>query len=473
MNNDFIDRVARLKACHAGHTWQDIADHLGSTRDAVRNTWRRKCKGRPAATAEPCPLCAEKLASWQDQDDGAPTWSEEGNYAEAQARVRTLEELLEIVKPDLDAWQLTDWGVKRWEMGAKIKEGHLEWSHGGIKTGHLDYKGLGIQDLWSVWAKFVRKRPIPIKPVIQPVSCMARFPVPAGPQSSGVCQGLLIPDTHIGFTRSLRTGTLTPFHDRRALSLSVQLVHYLQPQVVVLLGDIVDLTTLTDKFIRVPEMLLTLQPAVLEAHHYLHALRTAGPDAEIYYLQGNHEERMDKMLAVHLADAYGLRAADELAFPPALSVPKLLALHALAIRWIGDYPSGEVWLGPLRCTHGDRASAIPGGTARAVADDGDQHGAFGHVHRIEQVSKRVLSRHGWRTVRTFSPGCLCHVDGRVPGASARDNWQQGLAVVNYTEWAYTATLIEIMEGAAIYDGKIWRGSDSCDSLRSQYPGWPW
>lgn len=470
-----LEQLARIKRCRQQHTWQEIAEFYGTTWNAIRNQWRRKAK-RLDPLPSPCPYCGDTEPE-RAEDREQVSWAEHGNYAEAKAQavdIRSLEQLLEIVDPDLDVWQILDWGIKCWQVGAKIEIGELEFDEGRI-SGHLSKQGLGKENLWSAWVKFIRRKPIPIRPVIQPVQSSAVFPPPPIPnrEPGDVRRGLLIPDVQMGYERDIRTGALKPFHDRRAMDLGVQLATALQPEVIVVMGDYLDLTMFTDKYIRSPEFYFTTQPSVLEAHFYLRRLREACPAARIYLLIGNHEQRVEKMLSVHLLEACDLKAADELQLPPALSVPKLLALHALQVEWIGEYPDGEVWLGPLRVTHGERVSQIPGGSARKVAEDCDQHTAFGHVHRIEMVSRRVRTRRGWRTVRTFTPGCLCHIDGRVPGSDKADNWQQGLAVVEYTESSYTALPIEITEGACIYDGSVWRGRDYTDALSEIWPEWNW
>lgn len=107
-----------------------------------------------------------------------------------------------------------------------------------------------------------------------------------------------------------------------------------------------------------------------------------------------------------------------------------------------------------------------------MVDAGDADVVFGHVHRIETVSKRKRTRQGWRTVRGHSLGCTCHTDGRVPGSKRGDNWQQGVGVVEYSDSRYTITPVEIEEGQAIYGG-VWTGQDYAGQLRDLWPEWNW
>ncbi len=469
-----IEQIVAARRCSKGHSWNAIARHLGRRKEAVRSAYRH----RPGSVkVVPCPICTDGPSRDEEAPEGT-TWEEHGNRAEATStdeRITSLDQLLEAAKVDLDTWQVQDWGVKKWEVGAKVEVGHLDFDSGRI-TGHLDKQGIGIEPLWSVWVRFIRRVPVAISPAIQPVAC-DWYPIPCLAPSeadcTGVQRGLLLPDPHFGYLRDVRSGKLTPLHDRQALDLAVQLASELAPDHVVVLGDLLDLAMFSDKFAARPEFYWATQPAILEAHHWLRQLRDAVPDARIDVLEGNHDARMRNALIAHLAEVYQLRAADELELPPALSPERLLALDKLRINWVGEYPDGEVWIGPLSCVHGAAISQAPGNTARLVVERTEQDTAFGHIHRVEQVSRRVKDRGGWRTVRAFSPGCLCHIDGRVPGSTAASNWQEGLGLVDYAPYTYNVSLLEIVDGVLLYGGKRWVGRDYTAELGASLPGWNW
>jgi len=441
---------------------------------AARGLYRRN---HQAYGPGPCPLCGQATT------EPGTSWAERGNEAEGSAITDgpiSLDEFLEILQVDTDTWEVADWGAKRWQVGAKIKHGDLEWTEGRI-TGDLHYRGLGKENLWSTWAKFRRRCPIPFEPIVRPVVCepSPRLP-PEAPVGTPILRALLGADLHLGYTRNVQTGKLEPYHDRAAIDLFLRVAEHLQPDHIELLGDFLDLPMWTDKFARSPEFYWTTQPAILEGHWILRQLRRACPRSTIDLFMGNHEERISKTLVRHLIEACHLKPADEMDLPPAMSPQRLLGLHLLDVNWI----ESEVWLGQLCLDHGEIARQPPGATARAQAEEGKASRAYGHVHRIESVSTRVKVRDDplcypyWRTVRAFSVPCLCRIDGTVPGNKESQNWQQGFGVVDYTFDEFTEQLIEITgmgigTSRALFDRRIWRGEDYTDHLREDLPDWNW
>lgn len=465
-----IDRaeIARAKRC-GRHSWQEIGDYFGISWQKARGLYRRAGEVEPG----PCPICGKR-----EGDRERASWEEHGNEAEGSVisdGPLSLPEFLELLRVDTDTWETADWGGKRWPVGAKIKTGDLEWQDGRI-TGDLHYRGLGKEDLWSTWARFRRRVPIAIKPVIQPVECEI-VPVEfSHPEDSGeLRRALLGADLHLGYSRDMQTGKLEPYHDRKAIALFLQVAEYLQPDDIEILGDLLDFPMWTDKYSRAPEFYWTTQPAILEAFWILSQLRRACRHASIELFMGNHEERIKKSLVNHLIEAYSLKPADEMELPPALSPQRLLALHRLGIRWVGEEEEGTSNLGGLVLSHGDIARAPAGATARAQLEHGRTSRAYGHVHRIEMASERVRDDYGWRTVRAFSVPCLCRIDGTVPGSRSAQNWQNGFAVVDYCPWGLglTEQLIEIIGGRALFDRQEWTGQDYTDQLRAAWPDWNW
>jgi hypothetical protein len=100
--------------------------------------------------------------------------------------------------------------------------------------------------------------------------------------------------------------------------------------------------------------------------------------------------------------------------------------------------------------------AGPGDSAKAVINKTTYTTIFGHIHRRELVSRRIKSRDGDIIQHAICPGCACHIDGRVPGSTSEQQWQQGFAVVEYTDAIENIITISIDEGVAIYDGKVYK-----------------
>jgi len=468
---------------HGRHTWEEIGGYFGITDKAARGRYlRRDPQEFPRGIMlEVCPICKgvppnererQENPSWAESSQ----WREEGNYAElfvtTSKRIQSLEDLVEAFGVDLDVWDCFFFEAGTYEGFAKREDKDLTFSSGVI-DGHARSHGLIIAPMYRTKARFVRKEPEPLRPIVQPVDCQVQYALPTAIQIGDVQSSLLFADPHFGYRRDVQTGRLDPFHSRAALDLVLQIAELEQPTRVDMLGDGFDLAMWTDKFTREVEFYFTTQPAVLEFHWFLRRLREICPGAPIRLFEGNHDKRMREALTVHLREACGLRAADEMHLPPALSPERLLALHRLAIEWVGDYPDGEEWLGPLRLKHGATVRANPGDTAKVVAAGSDEHEAFGHAHRIEMVSRRIHTRDQDRTVTAMCPGCTCRVDGVVPGAKKSHDWQQGIALLTYTETAFTPIFAEIHEGRVIWRNVVLMARDWVAALREDLPGWNW
>lgn len=474
MPDSTLTCIVAAKHCAEGHTWREIGDKLNLTRQAVRRRYQRRDESEypGGAMPAPCPICRPP-----GQGADGMRWKEHGNYGEAAStghRIQTLTALLAAAEVDLEQWVIRDWGVKKWEVGAKIKTGHLEWDEGKI-DGYLDYKGLGVQDLWSVWAKFIRREPVFVQPTIQPVQCDCQYtnpPIRTG--HPGTRRALIGADAQVGFYLPEISGPLVPFHDRLAIDVFIQLAADLQPDLIVLLGDWNDLPEWTDKFLRSPEFQRLTQPAIEEGHWVRRRLREVCPNSRIEEHEGNHERRMVDYIATHLAMAANLKRADEVHMAPVLSVPYLLALDRLGITWVDGYPNDEAWLNDeLRLVHGDTASSIPGGTARKYVDESEESVIFGHIHRRESASLTKRTRHGIRTIEARGIGCLCRIDGAVPARSDRNNWQQSVAIVDYTDDDHNIYDVEIRQGRAIWNGRQFVGRDYVEDLRRDNDRWQW
>lgn len=353
--------------------------------------------------------------------------------------IRTLDQLLEACKADLSVWSVRDHLLNGWQMNA----------------------GMGqIMQLMQVKAWMVRKNLEPITPVIAPV----RIDIPkvkvAKPERRKMRRALIVADPQVGFRRRMHTGELVPFHERRVLDIALQIVEADQIDDILFIGDCLDLSMWSTKFLAEPEFYWTTQPALIEWAWWLSLFRMAAPNARIKQHEGNHDVRMPNLVISNMKEAYGLKAVDELMLPPAVSVPKLLALHALDIEYIDNYPDDGWWLNNNVVTkHGNVARSGEGDTAKAIINKTTYTTVFGHIHRRESVTRRIKTRDGYAIQTAFCPGCACHIDGRVPGSSVDDNWQNGLAVIEYTEDMEHIIPIEIDKGMAIYNGEIYKGAD--------------
>jgi len=382
----------------------------------------------------------------------------EGNKRtiKVRGRIKTLDDLIKYAEIDTNVWEITKYKINKWEGYRREEIKNIEYIDGKANGFVEDTGNIKVEPLWQVEAHMIKKEPEAIHPVISPVviSPQKRTNFRNRKVSNSV---MILADPHIGFSKNTRTNKLTPFHDRRAMDIALNIASNNTFDKIIVLGDLLDLAEWSDKFARSPEMYFTTQAALIEAAWYLTQLKSLSN--EVYLLEGNHEERLMRMILRQMLMAYELGTADNPEIP-VLSIPNLLSLDKIGVKYIGGYPDGELWINDsIVCTHGSRVNAKSGRTVSAIIDEINSTHIFGHIHRIETASRTIYSRDGYKTIQAHSPGCLCRIDGVVPGKKKKQNWQQGLSVVNSTSEFHQIVSVPIDNGSAIFNNKIYNGSD--------------
>jgi hypothetical protein len=321
------------------------------------------------------------------------------------------------------------------------------------------------------WNKLNNVRPIteagdgaPAWPVIQQatpvqVNITAR---PAKPVR-GMKLALKGADTQIGFRR-LTDGTLDPFHDSKAMDVFTRAAFKMQPDKIQILGDFLDLAS-QGRFAQEAAFAGTTQEAIDAGHKFLATLRAMCPDAEIIVIEGNHDKRMQNFIEANALAAFGLKRANMPESWPVMSLPSLLRLDELGIRYVDAYPAATDWDNDTtRNIHGTKANSKGSTTAQYVHQVPHLNTWAGHTHRVEITYHSVIGPRG-EAIESYSanPGCLCRVDGAVPsvngaigadGTAARivENWQQGFGLAYYNDTESWPAVYRIRNGVALIDG---------------------
>lgn len=302
------------------------------------------------------------------------------------------------------------------------------------------------------------------EPVHRPDAVSVSVPKRKKIASSGWKTAVVLPDPQIGFRR-LQDGTLDPFHDLAALDVALQVVEAERPDLIVWLGDYLDLASF-GRFRQEETFAMTTQPSI-EAGYEIMAKFSALAGSSVL-IEGNHDARLQNYITDNAMVAAGLRKAKE---PPeswpVLSVPYLLRLDDLGVQYVGAYPSGAYYINDnLACIHGHKVKSS-GSTAAEVVEDEQVSVLFGHVHRVESHYKTRNSRGRARFNMAHSPGTLSRIDGAVPSAKSApalktgrpakswEDWQQGLAVVRYEpegDQRFKVEQVTIFEGWALHNG---------------------
>jgi hypothetical protein len=232
-------------------------------------------------------------------------------------------------------------------------------------------------------------------------------------------------------------------HDRRALAAVEAFMRDWKPTHIWLNGDMLDAPQLS-RFDKETYDSEGLEQDLLGVRAIIRRIRRTHPDAELHYLLGNHEERIERYLR---ANAPALRWLTSLTYQHIFDAKEI----NLTI-----YPYRErvpILPGIFEITHGDKIAQKSGYTAHRMLEAGVS-GVSGHVHRLGAVYK--TTRVGMTT--WVEGGCLCDLD---PSYMVNPNWQQGFvtAYVDRANQRFHCDLIPIINGRIVYAGDVWEEVD--------------
>lgn len=274
-------------------------------------------------------------------------------------------------------------------------------------------------------------------------------------------KSIVIGDAQIGFRRDLTTNKLIPFHDRKALNLTLEIIGDLEPDEVIIAGDMLDLAE-AGKYTKEPEFYFTIQPALIEYSYFLEQIRNSLPNAKIVYLLGNHEKRLQKSIVENMLFAYNIKKYKETV--PALSLRNLLSLDDMDIDVIEEYPGGEYWIN-------DRLRVIHGETTKVSSELNNSKicTIMGHIHKIIKEYKTSHYKNGVEKIFVESIGCLCDITGSVPGVKKNNNWQQSILLVEtYNEKYFNTQQIVYHSGVASLNGNLYVGTDNTKEIEDMF-----
>lgn len=370
--------------------------------------------------------------------------------AKGQHLIQNIDQLIEYAEIDLATWRVERHKVNTWTTPIKGNDGSPR-----------------VVRNWQVSATLVRRLDAPVagrSPVVVGTPA-PRVAKPWRPQECAV----IVPDSQHGYVWSEDRRRLIALHDERACDVVSQIIGMVQPEHVVYLGDMLDLAEWSTRFPRPAEHRDTTQPTLNRLHHWIAEHRASSPGSAFRYMEGNHEARINRALVETMTHAAGIRAVND--DRAALDVARLLDLDSLGIEYVGPYGESFYLWDDARLTHGDKVRAGGGATAVAVCKEATHTTLYGHVHRVESASKTLHGPKGRKVVTAASPGCLCRVDGAVPGVSARPDWQQGVAVLWWDGEHAHVELVQIIDGRAVWRGDLIEGEDRSAEIGAAI-GWP-
>lgn len=288
----------------------------------------------------------------------------------------------------------------------------------------------------------------------------------------------VFPDQQIGMRWNDYSGkdnepSYQEIHDTRAMTIAHEIFESVNPDIVVNLGDFLDLAPLS-KYATEPQLLRTTQLAINAGFEELQYQRHVMGNKPIILLKGNHDKRFEDSVKNGLPEIYGLQlpGSDSTMF----SIRYLLRMEELKIQYIDAYPGehgdGAFWLETetLKFQHAPNKLNSSGSSAPLQAAEGPYSTVYGHCHRMELAFNhaKTAGPGGLQQVFAASPGTLAKIDGSCPGystslkasgspATSYNNWQQGVMLIHYhpnRKYSERPELIQIKDETAVCNGHI-------------------
>lgn len=203
--------------------------------------------------------------------------------------------------------------------------------------------------------------------------------------------------------------------DLNAYGFAIDLLRQIGPDRIFLGGDIFDMSAVSnyDKTLADEG---SLQVEIDEGLGHLTRLIEAVPSAKVQYLQGNHEERIEKRVSEKLRALSSLRN---------LTLRSVLGLDKIGIEVLPGRKAHKI--GHLYLCHGHEFPTGGQSPAHTALNAVNSNVLFGHVHRVSTAHKRQLDG---RLIGAWSNSCLSTL---TPGwgSKARPDWTQGFSLVDF------------------------------------------
>lgn len=291
-----------------------------------------------------------------------------------------------------------------------------------------------VNAIFSKEREIKRKPSIELREVVKPLN--VTIPKSAPRKQGNIITALLYGDTHF------------PFHDASALAVIQAIAEDTKPDLLVHMGDLLDGYPIS-RFEKDPERKATLQDEIDMARAHLAVMRTASPSSRFIWLEGNHCDRLRRMLWNLEGPAATLHQLT--AFKKAMTWPALMGLDELGVEFV---PYGEQtkrdFLPKFILKHGTVVSAKSAATAAKEQGKYNRSGASGHTHRLGQFYHRDHNgSHVW-----LETGCTCDIN---PQYAVDPDWMQGCVFMSFERktGAFQAETVYIHKGTAVFRGRVY------------------
>lgn len=234
---------------------------------------------------------------------------------------------------------------------------------------------------------------------------------------------LLISDLHV------------PYHDVEALSVAINYGKEHKINCIFLNGDLMDFFQIS-RFMKVKRK-RSVAEELESARAVLDVLNREFPGIPIFFLKGNHDNRLEH----YLADK-----APELLDMEEFRLEELLDAKKHNMHVIDDHVLCRI--GKLSVTHGHlllRGFFAPVNAARGTFLRAKSSTLISHVHKVSMHTETTINQ---KTIVTYSTGCLCELNPEY--APFANNYSHGFAHVRtQPSGQYRVKNLQILNGVII------------------------
>jgi predicted phosphodiesterase len=188
-----------------------------------------------------------------------------------------------------------------------------------------------------------------------------------------------------------------PYHDIPALTAAIKYGKEKKVNTIFINGDLIDFYPIS-RFTNVKRK-STLSEEIEATKKILAILRKEFPTAKIYFLHGNHDNRLEHFLATK---------APELLGTAEFELEHLLELNKFGVQSFED--TTLVRIGKLTVTHGHlliKGIFSPVNPARGAFLRAKDSIIISHVHNVSSHTEKTIKD---KLISTYSTGCLCELN---------------------------------------------------------------
>jgi len=240
------------------------------------------------------------------------------------------------------------------------------------------------------------------------------------------------------YEKSIFIGDMhVPFVDSESIAVLLKFMRSFKPNKVFIVGDLIDFYSISS-FDKDPNRITSIQSDINIAVELLQSVRSAAKSADILYIEGNHEHRLQKYLWKH----------PEISSLNALNIRNMLELKDVGIKYVDQYKT-EVYHDFI-VEHGSLVRQQSAYTARVMLTKRGMSGISGHTHRMgAHYLANMSGNYAW-----FENGCLCDLHPEY--CIGKPDWMSGFSVGYFKGKRFSIEQIPILDGIISYAGKEYK-----------------